>query len=169
MTLLELVTVIVIIGILAVMLFPAIAGIRGKAERSNCANNLRNLYVATNSYVQEHQTWPQIGSKLIDSKTYATPWIKALEPYGISRINWLCPTVQRSLGNPDFNDEKNIRVDYFATRFGSHVSAPFRWPTHPWFIEKGDVHGDGNLLIFANGQVKSLNEVRRDTKRQIVH
>ena len=42
---------------------------------------------------------------------------------------------------------------------------PFKWPTHPWFVERGDVHGDGQLVIFTNSEVKSLKEIFRHPVR----
>lgn len=167
-TLMELMTVIVIIMILATLLFPAVAGIRGKAERASCESNLRGLYVGANSYIQEHGSWPQISTKDLQKPPYAKAWITALEPYAISRKNWICPSVQRSMGNPDYYKDQATRVDYYATPFDSKAQSPYRWPTQPWFIERGDVHGDGNLIIFTNGHIKSLTDVRRDTTRQVV-
>lgn len=166
-TLMELMTVIVIVGILVTMLVPAVASMRGKAERASCANNLRGLYAGAHSYVQDHQSWPQVSTRDIRDPGYALAWIQALEKYSISRKNWTCPSVQRTMGNPDIYDDRAARVDYFATPFDSKPMSPFRWPTQPWFIERGDVHGDGNLIIFTNGQLKSLTEVRRDTTRQV--
>jgi hypothetical protein len=145
---------------------PAIGGIRGKADRASCINNLRGLYAAMHTYMQDKQQWPQISSKDTRGPTYALAWIKALEPYAISRKNWVCPTIQRQY-NTDVNDDKNARVDYMATPFNTNPRSPFLYPTHPWFIERGDVHGEGNLILFTNGNVKSLREVRRDTTRQV--
>lgn len=168
-TLMELMTVLVVVGILVTMLLPAVAGMRGKADRASCANNLRGLYTAAHSYIQDHQSWPQVGTRNMHEPAYALAWIRALEKYSISRKNWACPTVQRTMGNPDLYDDAKARVDYFATPFDSNSATPFRWPTQPWFIERGDVHGDGNLIIFTNGQLKSLTEVRRDKTRQVMN
>lgn len=166
-TLLELMTVIVIMGILVALLVPLFAQIRQKSERGHCTRNLTGLYVAASIYTQEKGSWPQIGTRDTKSPRYAKAWSKALAPYGIGPVNWICPSIQRAMGSPDYKSEKNLRIDYSGTAFGTHYTAPHRWPTHPWFIERGDMHGDGNLIIFANGQVKSLQDVRRDTTRQV--
>ena len=166
-TLLELMTVIVVIGILTTLIIPAVATVRGRAERASCASNLRGLYAAAHSYVQDKQSWPQISTKGIQEPRYALEWIQALEKYSISRKNWICPSTQRNMGNPDVYDDKLARVDYYATPFDSKPNSAYRWPTQPWFIERGDMHGDGNLIIFTNGQLKSLTDVRRDTTRQV--
>lgn len=166
-TLLELLSAIVVLAILVTLLLPAAEGLRGKAERAGCNSNLRGLYAAANAYMQDKQQWPQVSMKEIRSPSFALAWIKAFEPYQITRKNWVCPGIQRQMKNPDLYDDKNARVDYTGTPFGTNSRAPFRWPTHPWFIERGDMHGDGNLILFTNGSIKSLTEVRRDSIRQV--
>lgn len=163
----ELMTALVIIAILVTMLMPAVSGLRGKAERASCINNLRGLHAATNTYITEKQQWPQISTKDTRSPAYALAWIKALEPYSISRKNWVCPSIQRQVNN-DYNDDRNARIDYMGTPFDSNSRSPFLYPTHPWFIERGDMHGDGNLILFTNGTVKSLSDVRRDSVKQVL-
>jgi prepilin-type N-terminal cleavage/methylation domain-containing protein len=168
-TLLELLTSLTVIAILAVMIIPAFNYLKGRAEKTNCSNNLKNLYAGANLYTQDHGIWPQIDPKTHKQPSYARNWQKALAPYGLAPENWVCPSVQRTLGNPDISsDSAKPRVDYIATPFGPKARAAYQWATQPWFIERGDMHGDGNLLIFADGQIKSLTQVRRDTQVQYV-
>jgi type II secretory pathway pseudopilin PulG len=152
-------TVVVVIFILAAMLVPAFHALQGRADRQNCVGNLKGLYAAASSYVQDQGHWPQIATKDIQRPDYARSWIAAFRPYGIAEINWLCPTVQRQLRNPDVLKPPNVRVDYLATPFDDGPRTPFKWPTHPWFVERGDVHGDGQMVIFGNSEVKSLKEI----------
>lgn len=159
-TLMELMTVIVIIGILAVMVFSSVAAIRGKAERGKCVNNLQGLYAAGVSYVTDHESWPQIPVANLEDPSFAKAWIEAFKPYHLSSVNWWCATVQKTIGNPA-DDPENPRIDYIPTSFDARQSSPWLYPTHPWFIERADVHGDGNLIIFANGQIHSLGEYRQ--------
>jgi len=51
-TLLEVLTVISIIGILSAILYPAVSSIIGKARKSNSSNNLRQIALAANSYMK---------------------------------------------------------------------------------------------------------------------
>jgi prepilin-type N-terminal cleavage/methylation domain-containing protein len=165
-TLLELMTVLVIIAIMSVFSIQAFSYLIMRAQRVSCTNNLKNLYAAASSYVLDYQSWPQISTADVTGTAYAQGWINALAPYKIGQINWVCPSVQRLLNNPDLTQSGNVRIDYYSTPFDSNVTSPSRYPTQPWFIENANVHGDGNLMIFANGQVKSLNETLADLVSQ---
>lgn len=162
----ELVTVIVIIAILLAMILPGFTYLRAKAERSKCMQNLRSIYVSTTVYIQDHGGWPQIDPATLNTADYPEAWVKALEPYHLSETNWVCPTVQRTLQNPDLTARATRRIDYLATPFGEERHLPYKFPKQPWFIERGDMHGDGQLILFPDGEVKSLKEVLRDTTVQ---
>lgn len=162
-TLLEICTVIVIIGILAVMLFPAIEGTRARLEKTRCTGNLRSLHVAVNSYMQQNENrWPQINPRLIqsDPPAYATAWVRTLESFGVAHETWICPTAQRKGGGVDYKDPKTARIDYLAMPFSSRARSALRWSSQPWFIERGDMHGNGNLVIFPDGRVTELKNIK---------
>ena len=158
LTLLELLTCVIVIAILLVMIFPLYAQVTRRMERTSCMGNLRGLHTATNLYVQDHRMWPQIGTQGVEPKAVAAAWIGVLQPYGITQPNWICPTMQKLLQNPDMSDPENARIDYTATNFDQNPMTPFRWSTQPWFIETGDVHGNGNLLVFADGHIQELGD-----------
>lgn len=159
-TILELVTVLLIVAILITMLIPAFKGFQDRAEKAKCINNLKTVSVAVNLYIQDKSQWPQIDPGLIasDHQEYSKEWIDALHPYGLTHTNWVCPTVQRLMGGPDLEKSENTRVDYLAMPFDSKRITPFRWSTHPWFVERGNVHGNGNLIIFSNGTIRESND-----------
>lgn len=164
-SLLELLTVIAVILILVGMLMPAMTEIRERVEKSRCMGNLRSLHVAAAAHVQDHKRWPQISSTLIKEQKhqeFARQWIAALEPYNIPKLNWICPTLQRRLNHPDFEKPGQERVDYIGMPFDSKEITPTRWPKAPWFCERADVHGNGQLIIFTDGSVKELKEIARD-------
>jgi prepilin-type N-terminal cleavage/methylation domain-containing protein len=57
-TLIELLVVIAIIGILAALLFPALNRAKTSAESTVCRNNLRQIMLALNQYVQDASAYP---------------------------------------------------------------------------------------------------------------
>jgi prepilin-type N-terminal cleavage/methylation domain-containing protein/prepilin-type processing-associated H-X9-DG protein len=71
-TLIELLTVIAIIGILAAILIPTIGSVREKAKQANCVSNLRNWGTAINTYAVENR-----GNYWISLDTGFEPWTLA--------------------------------------------------------------------------------------------
>jgi len=162
-SLLELLIVIVVIAILATLLIPVISMMRARAQRVQCMANLRSLYTAAELYVQQNGSWPQIAMSDSDSAEddYANEWIAKLAPFGPTQKTWICPTIQELLGNPDLSDPSNVRVDYTAMTFDDKPTTPHQWPQAPWFAEAGDVHGNGNLIIFTDGSISDVNTVAK--------
>jgi prepilin-type N-terminal cleavage/methylation domain-containing protein len=165
MTILELAVVIVIIAILASMLLPIVSSFNSRAEEARCLANLRNLYLGASGYLQANNSWPQIANDLLisDPKKYAKLWVAALSPFGIPHTAWICPTIQRSLGLPlsEIDKDENYRVDYIGVAFDDQPASPHPEDPYPWFVEKAGFHGRGNLLILSNGTTTSLADLRR--------
>ncbi|HET9418366.1 MAG TPA: hypothetical protein VFO30_03420, partial [Chthoniobacterales bacterium] len=95
---------------------------------------------------------------------YARAWIAALAPFGPTQQSWICPSIQGFLGNPDLTKPQNLRVDYIATPFDDKPTTPHQSPRQPWFLESGDVHGHGNLIIFTDGSVTDLKTVIKSSQ-----
>jgi hypothetical protein len=136
---------------------------RARAQRVQCTANLRSLYVAAESYLQQNGSWPQIDEDESDTaeQTSATAWIAALAPFGPTQKTWVCPTIQELMQNPDLSKPENVRIDYIATSFDDKPTTPHEWPKQPWFIEAADVHGNGNLIVFTDGSISDLKSVMK--------
>ncbi len=159
-TLLELLIALVIIAILATLLIPVFGQLRKRAQKVQCMANLRSLYIATDVYVQRNGSWPQIFLKNFPTgQDYANAWVAALAPFGVERKTWICPTIQELLHNPDYNKPASARLDYVSSGFDDKPTSPHQWPRQPWFVETGDVHGNGNLIIFTDGSTAETNDL----------
>lgn len=161
-TVLELLVVLGIVAILVAISFPISSELRSRAQRVQCSANMRSLYIATELFVQQNGSWPQIGESDDEddaSADFGNGWIAALKEFGVSEKTWICPTVQNLLGNPDFSKPENARVDYVATPFDDKPTTPHEWPTQPWFAEVGNVHRHGNLIIFTDGSISDLDTI----------
>jgi type II secretory pathway pseudopilin PulG len=155
----ELTTVIVIMLILATLFVSAYSYLLSRADRASCISNLQNLYTAGQAYLVDHDyIWPQISNASVSDPSYAQAWVSTFQPYQLGPVNWICPTTQRALGNPNYQTPQGARVDYIGTGFSKDKYAAYQWPTHPWFAESGAGHGDGPLLVFTNGQILSVNQ-----------
>ena len=163
LTLLELLVVIGIILILATLTIPVISGMRARAQRVQCTANLRTLAVGANLFIQQNGSWPQIPPSNPDDsgEQFAKDWIAALSPFSVPAKSWVCPTMQNALGDPDVLAAGNERVDYIATPFDDKPTTPHEWPRQPWFVESGDVHGNGNLILFTDGSISDVNTVAK--------
>jgi prepilin-type N-terminal cleavage/methylation domain-containing protein len=73
-TLIELLVVIAIIGILIALLLPAIQRVRESANRIKCANNLKQLALACNTYHDAQNRFPR-------SRVNNTSWLVYLLPF----------------------------------------------------------------------------------------
>ena len=85
-TLVELLVVVAIIGVLVLLLLPAVQAARAASRRTTCASNLRQIGLAVLQYVDVHRgNWPQLFGHVHDLADGANPqdvsWIKTLSPF----------------------------------------------------------------------------------------
>lgn len=156
----EILLVATIIAILTSMGGLIYAGLRERAELGQCMSRMKRLHQFAEVHVSEHQTWPYPDHVTPDNEeAWGRAWQQLTEPYDLLPEDLVCPTHQRTMGDPDLN--RHPRIDYLATPFSGGRWAPYRWARQPWFIEVGDFHGNGNLVIFPDGHIESLRDIAR--------
>ena len=158
-TLLELMTTMIVVAILLVMLFPVYTQIIRRMQRTSCMANLRSL---------AHRRQPvRAGSPDVAADRHERAWTpRRWRPTGSTRCSptdWPSATgfarpSRNCCSIPDLDDPENARIDYTATPFDRNPMTPFRWSRQPWFIENGDVHGNGNLIIFPDGHIQEVGD-----------
>ena len=176
-TILEIATVMVILGILSTLIFPVVKGFSERAAALKCMEHLKALGLGTQAYIVDHRCWPQISPEKQETgesdaaplsnsaQVFAEKWIAALAPYAIAEKTWRCPSVERQIklqGKKEALDKK--RIDYIPTSFDTNPESPTQWPKHPWFIERGSLHGNGQNLLFADGSISNMAELVKATR-----
>lgn len=93
-TLIELLTVIAIIGILAAILIPVVGAARDSARASRCVGNLRDLTLALNLSLEENDGRFHVHSASGDGSEQLRHWADKLEYEGIldNRDVTICPS-----------------------------------------------------------------------------
>lgn len=158
-TIVEMMTTVTIISILASTIALSWAGLRARAERVGCTFHLRSLYLAFDSYCNEHGHWPQQpGGQAApkDGPAYYNWIVGELDPYGGERRVWICPTEHRqSRVNVS---EKNFEGSYVPTSFDVRPNSPWEWQ-QPWLVERQDFHEVGFQMIFPDGTISTSREL----------
>jgi hypothetical protein len=149
---LELLATIGIIAVLAALSVPLYSAILPKVERLVCINNLKNLRVAFGEYAISG--WPQIPEGIaLGSMAEQKWWLEKTEKdLGLSERSWQCPTIRRMFAKEPEKDRPLIH--YLPTPFSAEPNKANQWPEMPWFIEIGNAHGEGNLLVRQNGTIE---------------
>ena len=111
-TLIELLVAIAIIGILAALLLPTLSAAKAKAKSAACKNNLRQLGMAMQIYVDEHKQFPgacSIGRDKGFDNYYVWP-SRLLPQVANNRTVFWCPSAR-----PDSAWEPTMNVTLGAT------------------------------------------------------
>lgn len=97
MSLIEMLTVIAIIGILAALVFPILSKVREKGRQTTCLSNLKQLGAAMQLYTNDFGgKWPNCGGEwgtdayYVSIGTHYLPYF--LDPYLKNKKVWECPS-----------------------------------------------------------------------------
>jgi prepilin-type N-terminal cleavage/methylation domain-containing protein len=143
-TLVELLTVIAIIAVLAALLFPVFATARGKAREIVCVSNLRQIGLSIKMYTQDYDEFypwavdptdkytPQIWSSFPDFQAqipFMPMMHEALQPYIKSQELFHCPadtgyTIEDFTGQ--FLDATPSSYKKFGTSYNYRTEISFR-------------------------------------------
>jgi prepilin-type N-terminal cleavage/methylation domain-containing protein/prepilin-type processing-associated H-X9-DG protein len=164
-TLIELLVVLAVLGLLASLLFPALARTKESARQTTCFNNLRQLGIAAQLYWDDHQgaTFRYRIASDANGDSYWFGWLQrgsegerkfdrtagALYPYLGGRGVELCPALDYSLAN------FKIKATGAAYGYGYniHLSTP---PDQPAF-KMSSVRSPAMLATLADaGQVNTF-------------
>ena len=129
-TLIELLTVIAIIGILAALLLAAISQAKARAQRIQCVNNVRQLGLGMQAFVADNDTYPLFNTQpggsyqvgLISWPVYIQyGFLKKSDGHWIHQGAWQCPSAIRP---PEFKTDAEYH-NYLSYGYnGSGLDAP---------------------------------------------
>lgn len=152
-TQLELIAAVVILLILATLATPYVPDLLRRAAAARCAANMRSITIGLRTYLLDHgNIWPQ-GPPPDAGAAWEKFWIGTLQPCGIAPSTWQCPAIAAGGG------AEASAVHYIPTMFPPIPGIADRWATQPWLIERGDGHGQGALICFPDGSIKSFDKV----------
>ncbi len=135
-TLIELLVVIAIIAILAAILFPVFARARDKARQTSCLSNVKELGLAVQMYVADHDetmvpfaTTPADGLGSISWAALLYPYVKNVEVYD-------CPSSGRkwSSGSGGLGQDQIRFWSWSALSYGINVFAAFYPSYYLWTL-----------------------------------
>ncbi len=149
----ELLAAIALIVILALIAVPNLGKYLSRAGEARCAANMRSIVAGLHGYLLDNKNvWPQ-GPDPDTGPAWEDFWLGTFKPYGIDERTWQCPTTASRSG------PEGPQIHYLPTMFPATPGIANRWPTHPWLIEQENAHGNGTLICFPDGSVKSFDKV----------
>jgi prepilin-type N-terminal cleavage/methylation domain-containing protein len=156
-TLVELLTVITILGMLAGMISPSLQRVRAKAETTACQSNLRQIGTAVWLYIPDNgNKFPSINNswgEQVFTNAGVTNLLGTLSPYGLTEKALACPSDLRSKESyyrrytnsyeflPFSSDEEAAPGTVTIYARNTTFEIPFRRLTLAW--DATNAHSDG--------------------------
>lgn len=152
-TLIELLIVIAIIAILAGMLLPALSRARDTAKSISCVNNIKQLGISMNSYVNDNDSY--LPPSIITYSGSNWIWGKVLAETGyVNQKSVIYNPTEKSLLCPASNVTTNNRVVYEQGHYGMNKFISYsigNTADHLW-LKLGSLRSPSSkILMFDSG------------------
>lgn len=156
-TLIELLTVIAIIGILAAIIIPTVGKVRASARTTQSLSNLRQIGMGLNLYLQDNKNMLPAGQTADNVAGGSTPvyWSVGLNPYvGASKQTgngdispfFQCPVYRSIIGA----DPVAWRGGYSMNNRMSHVNGSRAYAESGYFRQRADKFREPSRTVFAS-------------------
>jgi prepilin-type processing-associated H-X9-DG protein/prepilin-type N-terminal cleavage/methylation domain-containing protein len=166
-TLIELLVVISIIIILAALLFPAFARAKEQARTTKCLNNVRQITLGLNLYLDDFGSYP-LSFSLAPDGIYGQTWQDNLAPY-LNERNRL--SIFRFLLCPSFKPVEKIEENGWTVQVPHTIyaySSGTKWSlTHtpneslnPIFVKESDVVRPSEMIALGDAYLWSFDRFK---------